>query len=237
MKKIICLLLTISMVMGVAACKPKKDDSVVSRRGINVVIDEAGFGSSWLDNVADAYYKKFGIPVNVEKNYISGETMSQLNEGTLAYDIAFPMGNILGAQSKNRIVDLTPLYERTPEGSDKPIKGMITPSLYEKMLTDDEKIYQVPWTESYMSIIYNKTSLDKAFPNGYTLPRTTQELIDFCNRIKDETSLYPFAFCPSIPYSYCAHLVWWAQYEGFDNYYDYFYGYYFDARSFVDEYE
>lgn len=231
MKKIICLLLTISMVMGVAACKQKKDNSDVSRRGINVVIDEAGFGSSWLDNVADAYYKKFGIPVNVEKNYISGETISQLNEGALAYDIAFPMGNILGAQSKNRIVDLTPLYERTPEGSDKPIKGMITPSLYEKMLTDDEKIYQVPWTESYMSIIYNKTSLDKAFPNGYTLPRTTQELIDFCNRIKDETSLYPFAFCPSIPYSYCAHLVWWAQYEGFDNYYDYFYGYYRDANG------
>ena len=193
MKKIFCLLLTVVMFLGLAACNTKKDNWQSPQGGINVVIDEAGFGSVWLDNVASAYYEKTGIRVNVEKNYIQGETLSLLNDGMLAYDIAFPMGNILGAQNTNRIVDLTPLYERTPEGSDIPIKQMLTPSLYEKMLTDDGKIYQVPWTESYMSIVYNKTSLDKAFPNGYTLPRTTQELLEFCDRIKNETDLYPFA--------------------------------------------
>ena len=49
-RKGLCLLLTAIMVMGIAACGPKDDEWGGAKGGINVVIDEAGFGSAWLDN-------------------------------------------------------------------------------------------------------------------------------------------------------------------------------------------
>ena len=220
--------------MSMVGCGGSDDDWGSGGNNKNVItalITEEGYGSEWLTALSDAYYQKTGIKLHVDKSYIKGEIHTLLEEGTLAYDLAFPAGGlgIYNAEAKNLLVDLTSVYEATPEGSDKPIKEMMPESIYNDFKRGD-KIYQMSWMESRGSLIYNKTSLDEAFGEGnYTLPRTTNEWKELCDRIVAETDLYPIAFCPSIPYTYSAHLVWWAQYDGYEKYRDFFRGYYYDT--------
>lgn len=223
------------MSFSVMACGGGNDDwDKATGKKLSIIIDDAGFGTKWLTDLVAAYKVKTGVAVKIDPSYIAGEIHSLLADGSLTYDIAMPQGGmgIYTAEASNKLVDLTDVYDAIPEGSDKPIKEMTTESIYNKLLQDNGKIYQMNWMDSVMSLIYNKTTLDKAFGEGnYTLPRTTEEIFEFCNRILAETNVYPIAICPSIPYLYSAHQVWWAQYEGFDAYYDYYAGYYRNSQG------
>ena len=233
-KKLTATALAVCVCTCVAACGDGDDWNNGEGAGLNIIIEEAGFGSVWLDDLVAAYSEKTGVSVNVDQSYIAGEIHSLLADGSLTYDIAMPQGGmgIYTAEASGKLTDITSVYEAVPEGSDKTVREMTTKSIYDRLLQDDGKIYQMNWMDSVMSLIYNKTSLDNAFGAGnYTLPRTTDELFEFCNRIKNDTELYPIAVCPSIPYLYASHQVWWAQYEGYDAFYDYYAGYYRNASG------
>ena len=78
---------------------------------------------------------------------------------------------------------------------------------------------------------YNKTVLDSIFPNGYTLPRTTTEFIEFGNAIKDKAYLLVNSFGDSSDYGKYMNQAWFAQLIGYEAYENFRMGRYFDETQ------
>ncbi|GHU98351.1 hypothetical protein FACS1894211_01950 [Clostridia bacterium] len=245
MKKFCLILAAAVMVLSAAACKPDDEIPVGGWRGtVNISVMEAGFGTHWLDEMASAFQKEADVKVNVSKSYIHNEILNQIEGGTSNADIVMPVGNLFKYQHQGLLADLTDVYDAVPKGEDKAVREKMNKSLYDMFLDNKGEIYQMSWANSLTSFVYNKTVLDELFgADGYRLPRTTGELIDFANQIKTVSNggVYPFTYSASTVYLNLAISTWWAQYEGAESYSDYFNGYYYNesgirtkAASFTD---
>ena len=192
---------------------------------LTIICYEAGFGTAWLEELAREFESAYGCKVTVKKSYINGELIALLNDNSINDDIVMALGTMDNAQDRGFLVDLSPVYNSIPQGETQAIKDKMTQAVYEKLLTDDGKIYQMNWANSVSSIVLNKSVLDRIFPDGYDIPNTTDELIAFADAIKAK-GVYPFSVSTSISYWDYAHYTWWAQYDGYDKYIDYYHGYY-----------
>lgn len=231
-KFILIMLLVISMMLPFTSCNNGNVDDDWGNSGGNtkgktltIICYEAGFGTLWLDEMAKAFETAYDCKVTVKRSYINGELIALLNDNSLNDDVVMALGSMDAAQDRGLLVDLSDVYSAIPEGEDVAIKDKMVQSIYDKLLTDDSKIYQMNWANSVSSIVLNKTVLDRIFPDGYKVPNTTDELIAFADAIKAE-GVYPFSLCSSISYWDYAHWTWWAQYDGYEKYTDYYYGIY-----------
>ena len=237
MKLIMLMFLIVSMLFPTACSGgDSEDDWGDSGNGdrngnqLSIVCYEAGFGTTWLEELAKEFETAYDCKVVVKKSYINGELISLLNDDSVNDDIVMALGTMDNAQDTGLLVDLSDVYNAIPQGEDKSIKDKMTQAVYEKLLTDDGKIYQMNWANSVSSIVVNKTVLDKIFPDGYKLPNTTDELIAFADAVKGE-GVYPFSLSTSISYWDYLHYVWWAQYDGYQAYTDYYHGYYHQKNA------
>jgi len=233
LKFILVMLLICSMVLPLTACPDNGGDDDWGNTGggnnkgktLTIVCYEGGFGSAWLTELAKQFETAYDCKVVVKHSYINGELVTLLNDNSCNEDIVMALGTMDNAQDRGFLVDLSDVYNAVPEGEDKAIKDKMVQSVYEKLLTDDGKIYQMNWANSVSSIVLNKTVLDKAFPEGYDIPNTTDELIAFADAIKAK-GVYPFSLSTSVSYWDYLHWTWWAQYDGYEKYTDYYYGIY-----------
>ncbi len=225
-KKIASLVLGFLMILPIVACN--KGSSPVGPDGkpggsISVICYEAGFGTKWLEEMAAQFESAFDVNVTVKKSYVQGELISLLNDNAQNDDVVMAIGSMFNAQNVGFLTDLSAVYNSVPEGNEKSIKDSMNPAIYNKLLTEDGKIYQMNWADPVCGIILNQTVLNKVFPQGYKVPNTTDQLIQLCDDIE---GAYPFSLSTSVCYWDYLHWVWWAQYEGYDNYIDYYWGYY-----------
>ena len=233
LKSILAVLLVCALMLPLTACGGNDDwGSGGSTKGKNLTIIcyEAGFGTLWLDEMAKAFESAYDCKVTVKRSYINGELISLLNDNSVNDDIVMALGSMDNAQDRGFLVDLSDVYNATPEGEDQAIKDKMVQSVYDKLLADNGKIYQMNWSHSVSSIVLNKTVLDKAFPQGYEIPNTTDELVAFADAIKAK-GVYPFSISTSISYWDYLHYVWWAQYDGYQKYTDYYHGYYHQTNA------
>ena len=234
--KITVLCLIMFMICNVSACGLKSnggDDDDGTQYpplagSISVCIFEAGYGTQWLTDMAKAFRRKTGIRVNVSKSYLGGEIDSMIDGGTAPYDIVFALSSsFYRYQDRDLLAELSDVYNAVPEGESKPIKEKMNTNIYNKLLDDENKIYQMSWVDSMCSLMYNKTTLDNVFgADNYTVPRTTDELYEFAQAIEATKKAYPFVFSTQDLYLIYGALTWWAQYDGYEKYYDYYQGYY-----------
>lgn len=233
MKKALSVLLGAVCALSLVACGggdgggnggPTGGNGITSKT-MSVICYEAGFGTKWLDEIAKEFETAYNVTVKVKKSYINGELVSLLNDNSQNDDVVMALGTMHAAQSNGYLADLSPVYNSKPEGSDKTIKEKTEPAIYNKLVAEDGKIYQMNWANPVSGIVLNKSVVDKLFPEGYQVPNTTDELVEFCRAIK-EKGVYPFANSVSVSYWDYLHWVWWAQYEGYDDYIDYYWGYY-----------
>ena len=241
MKKMVSLLLAAISVSLMSACggtgnsgnngggiplNPSKEDFAGQK--MSVVCYEAGFGTKWLYEIAEQFEDAYDVTVKVNKNYVNGELISLLNDNSTTDDVVMALGSMFAAQDKGYLVDLSNVYNSIPEGNTKSIKDSMSSGVYNKLLADNGKIYQMNWADPVCGIILNKSVLNTIFPNGYDVPNTTNELIKFCDDIKNQQvkTVYPISVSTSACYWDYVHWVWWAQYEGYDAYTDYYFGYY-----------
>lgn len=79
---------------------------------------------------------------------------------------------------------------------------------------------------------YNKTLLDSSFPNGYVLPRTTDEFFQMGNELKNQGKyLYVTSYGDGNDYLAYGRHVWFAQLMGYEGYYNYYDGKYYDSTT------
>ena len=236
-KIILAMLLIFAMMVPLTACGGGSGDDDWGNGGttgkgksLTIICFEGSYGTQWLDAMAKAFESAYDCTVKVKKSYINSELITLLNDNSINDDIVMGLGSMFNAQNTGFLVDLSDVYNAVPEGEDQAIKDKMVESIYEKLLTDDGKIYQMNWANSISSIVMNKTVLDRIFPDGYKVPNTTDELIAFADAIKAK-GVYPFSISTSISYWDYLHWVWWAQYDGYQKYTDYYYGYYHQVNA------
>lgn len=220
------------MCVAMTACGGESLFGEKNKDTLRVLIYEAGSGTEWLNKMAEEYKKETGITVKVSVSYLGGEIESMIESETTNSDIVMPQARLAKYANAGKLVELSDVYDAVPEGESKSIKEKMNQSVYKGNVGADGKIYMMNWIDALCSLCYNKSTLDKLFPAGYTLPRTTDELFEFAESIKTESksNVYPFSFSTagSVGYMRYAHMVWWAQYEGLTAYSDFYKGYYWE---------
>lgn len=242
-KKILILtvasVLFASTLFGCGSKTPGGTDSTGKWRGdLKIVVFQGGYEDKWLRSIA-AEYKAKNPRVNIKINTTplpQGE-LASLESGVGNYDIYFMIDNMFNLASMNKLADLTDVYKYVESGQDKSVMEKMNPVYVDEfnMKSEDgeeDKFYLMPWSDSREGLIYNKSVTDKYFGNDFTLPRTSDELVDICGEIKEKnTQLNPFIYSGKDDYLPYLFVPWWAQYEGLEAFQDYFNGYKTDSEG------
>lgn len=87
----------------------------------------------------------------------------------------------------NLYLELSDLYDTKVPGKDATLKEYLKDGMYEAQLTDEGKVYTVPWIAPMDGLVYNKKVLDLF---GITdIPRTTDEFESVLKQIKSGLSV------------------------------------------------
>lgn len=239
MKKRFTTIVTSAVMAGViglsgialAACG-KEGENSGNGFTLKLEIEPKGFGIAWLEEIAQNYTAATGQKVKVTPIYAQNLIRTKLESGQSNSDIVFFVGNGFNAQEKNMLADISDVIELPAMNEDKPIKDKINSSVLNYLTDDEGKLYQLSWANTVSSLCYNETMLNDVLgTDSWEIPNTTQELFALLDEIKASPSKsngdYGFADCLSEGYGNYLFKTWWAQYDGYDSFRDFFNGYYY----------
>lgn len=219
-------LLIVSVGLSMFGCgKGKTDDE----NTLTIEMLDAGYGTQFLKDMKDEFLKEHpGKKIEITGTPFFPKLKANLRAGekVTTTDIFFAQDNFFDVISEGRhgtydniLTDLTDVYDSTVEGENMSIREKVSPE-YLQYATVNEKIYSMPWAQGFQGLVYNKTLFDD---NGINIPRTTDELTAVADRVKD-MGKYPFIHPAKNDYWNGVYQVWWAQYEGAEEFQDFFYG-------------
>lgn len=246
MKKILGLLLALCCALSAAAlggCGRKVPDT---DQTLEVYVLDAGYGNEWCKDLLALFKEQDWVKEKYPQlktvfthNNVRSYGSTRLGGGANANTIDLLFDTDLNKQTYDGpdgvLEDLAEsVYNSKVPGEEITWSKKATDS-YNKSnrytdvtgKLDGEHYYMTSWVDGMVSFLYNETLLDSL---GLTVPRTTDELEEVCEAIKTAKST------PTAPY-YCfiqakentywdyLHDVWWAQYEGIDNYRSFWEGY------------
>lgn len=217
LKKIAVLLFTCSLALAMfAGCNTSEIDD--SEGTLNIFMLEGGFGTDFMAEWIKAFNAIEGNE-DISVNYYYDVEASTRATNYLAnpsenpYDLFLTGGIGFKTQAETgNLVDISDVYEEF----ENPLREEFAQvGLY------NGKYYMVPWASGPCGIVYNTQLL----PDDL-VPNTTDELIQLCRDIcggKIETAkdVAPFVWAGKNAGDYWQYVtdVWWAQYEGLENYY------------------
>lgn len=220
-----------------AACGAQETDALQ----INWTI--GGYGREYCQPLMDAFTEKTGIECTATyDNNAASTVVSQMgsvkrNTTDLFFTMVPLFSNIAAQKNKNGYenlyLELSDLYDTKIPGKDITLKEHLKGGMYTAQLTDEGKVYTVPWISPVDGLVYNKKVLD-AF-RIETLPRTTDEFESVLKQIKSGLSsegevvttengqkISGLISANNAAYWEFVWPVWWAQYEGADQFRNYF---------------
>ncbi len=205
---------------------------------LNVYVLNAGYDIKWLDGIKESFVQepwvveKYGkVALDIEENGLSSYAADKIKAGSSKankFDLLFSLNlqDLYGKAGNNKqyyLADLKDVYEATVPGEsitvkDKMVESAVTANMYTNS-KGKSSWYALPWAGGYNGILYNA---DKLQADGYTVPVTTDELLDI---MEAETAENGYSVMQSMKTgessaTYWEHLfpTWWAQYEGYENY-------------------
>ena len=246
--KFLCVLMAAGIAAGAAGCSNKVPDT---EETLEVYCRDAGYGYAWCEALLDAFkqqdwvqQKYPNLQVAFDQNQVASYAESKLKSGAEAntIDLFFATGGyeLAGVDSKGNdyLADLTEyVYGQNVPGEnvlfiDKVQDSYNTSNLYHDVTatTDKDTYYFVSWADGMDGILYNADILESL---GIPVPVTTGEWLASMRKIKDLQGNQEGKY--SVGYSilqsndapnYVDYMfyIWWAQYEGIDNYLDFFNG-------------
>ncbi len=249
--KLLCGVLCLSTgTAAFAACGEQKFDN--GPQSLSIWICDAGYGTAWLDNTLAAFaeqdWVKSAYP-DLKWNVVPNKTDSlygfevtnagaSVNEYDLIVSCA-PGGAYFGS---GNFEELTDVYESTVPGEsvtlqDKMLDDILFHNGYEVKNAEGEYevgYYGTPWVVGSMGLFYNEAVLQEAYPDGYDMPNTTNELVAFCqalDTLKYGESGGPIVGATGANYWIEMYKIWWAQYNGIQEYTNFWYGIEGNERS------
>ena len=209
---------------------------------LQIGVVNKGYGDQFAYKLAEAFEAKTGIDTMVVKSNSSNWTETTVLSGAKnnQIDVIFDINNLAMKNLatayyvdgyERAYADLSDIYEAPLEGynTDKPLKELVYPYSLEACTWGgadkgygDGKQYFVNWATGFEGLVYNKALFNKY---GLSVPKTTNEMLALMDQMKalnaknaDGYDIYPFAYSGKVNYLHYPQLVWWAQYDGIDNF-------------------
>ena len=248
MKKMTSLLIALIFAVGALACNstPDVDNTVPDETNLWIYVIEKGYGVQWLEALADEFERRNeGVTVHVTATVNENIMIQSFDAGPTKndYDIYFDTGPSVHSQlsvKSNKfegyeqgLYDLTELYGTTIPGEEDTFGGKMNESIREIISVEEdgeEHFYSVPWTLGTTGINYSVELVESVLGADRQLPRTTEELYDFAKDFQNSAAegQYAFAYPGGLDQWYAMLYTWWAQYEGLENYQNFFNAEYYD---------
>ncbi len=255
--KILTLFLTLALGMPLAACGGKID---TGENCIDVCIYSAGYGTSWCEEILKDFVEldwvkekypgvKYTFLATDQVGFVKNKIVASNNNH---YDLLFGFDS--DAPSDYALIeDITEsvygakVPDMDIEDDSRQIYAEKLFSTYQKANryvdgANAEKYYTTSWAGGMNGIFYNEDILDDL---GFDVPRTTDELIEICDKINENRTdgiagddVYEgYAFTQAKGLSYWTYMfpIWWAQYEGVTEYEHFYQG--IDRNGVVRSYE
>lgn len=248
MKKLITLLLAVSLAFTVAGCAQQvRDDD----QFLEIYVLDVGYGKDWCEAIAEEFkkqdwvkekYPELDIGIQFNDSVTYGASKAEGGPSVNSIDLIFDEQNATMADKylngERLVCDLTEVvYNQKVPGEDILYKDKMLPSIRESSRylaagytgAEAEQYFYSPWYIGMAGINYNEEILD-AF--GLEVPLTTDQWLESMQVIHDaggENEAYPFTYSliqsKDAP-NYCEYLmpVWWAQYSGSDEYENFYNG-------------
>ncbi len=227
MKKIVVFLLALATAFSLVGCKPP----AVEDTETNVIIEmySQGYGSDVMNAWARRFEEKNeGVTVTVIPNptLLDQAVQSKLGLGvknpvdiffsaTLNFRDIIDKGPsyLQGYDYETAFADLSDVYDTVIDasvpGDNKKVKKKMHPN-YIEHYTMNGKQYAMPYISEPNGFVYNADFFEE---NGWTIPRTTNEMIELVTKISEE-GYTPFVWPGQAGYWNYPVMTWWAQYEG-----------------------
>lgn len=238
-------------VFGMAGCGGKKADT---DQTLEVFVWEAGYGTQWCQDLLAAFekeawvqekYPNLQIEFSKDRNKNTYTTLIDSGErgNTVDLFMTASLSKYVGkdASGYEFFADLTEnVFNQTVPGESGTVKDKMLPTYLDSIryyeLGEDSnsdvpfKSYVYPWASGMDSILYNADHLETL---GMEVPLTTNQFIEACETISKgkafdynlaENGNYAILTDGSGNYWDYLYPVWWGQYEGIEEYYNFFNG-------------
>ncbi len=203
-----------------------------------------GYGVDWCKTLLEEFQKQDWVKekyptlvVNpLESNENDPFTDNQINLGSASkFDLLFS-AYTQKYNGDNAIVDITDsVYNATVPGEgetkviDKMMPGFAEGNSFVNA-NGETRYGTFSYVNAMYGILYNETVLKELGYEGEEIPVTTGELIELMEEVKGKNKSdpnYPYTYSivnRNNGYSYQMYSTWWAQYEGLEEYTNFYYG-------------
>ena len=224
-----------------AGCGAKIDPS--DPQTLQVYVYNAGYGYQWCEDILDAFKQEDWVKtkypelvIDFDKNELDTFGGDQLSRGeSNDYDLMFGQNLNSYMGPSGDVLDITEsVYESEVPGEGITVETKMNDSYLVSSAYNDidasaePRYYMMPYAEGMTGIVYNETLLTEL---GFSVPNTTDELVGIMAKVKaknGEDKAYPYttSFITSGASAYVTYLIntLWAQYEGSDEYINFFNG-------------
>lgn len=234
---------------ALVSCKGGKNAAADNDQTLEVFVTNAGYGTQWLVRLLKAFkeeewvkekYPNLEIPGldNDLKDYMDSITIpadkvtsgGTVNTADLVISCqpANTQYNAKDSSGNGYFEELSSVYDsEVPGESGVKVKDKMDAVVYDalKVTRADGATgyYAMPWVRGMTGFFYNETRLKSLIPD-VVMPKTTDEFVALVKeadaKVKAQNSKDAAFLLDSIYLGGCP-TVWWAQYEGFENYSDY----------------
>lgn len=238
MKKLVVIFLAALMAACgmLSGCKKRfsNDDN-----SLEIYVANFGYGYEWIYDLLDDFgsqpeiqQKYPNFKYDVSSNTSRTQALDKILQGeTNTVDLFFSITTAADkyestySGGKPYFEDLSDLYATQVPGEDVTFEEKLDDNFLKMStftrLDGTTTYYAVPWVAGMQGMLYNKSAFERL---GIEVPNTTVDLYKVCEQIvaKGET---PFVFSSKENYWTCMmFLLWWAQYEGAENYANFYQG-------------
>lgn len=225
--KILAVLTCLPVVSTTVACGGTGDGNT-----LEITVQDAGYGVEWIADVALAYEENTGVKVELIDDVTSSLVETELNKlesGEHTSDVIMLSTDLYAHAEEGELLEITDsVYKQTPYGAEEGAATIAQRCTYNEAmkLNGEDHYYFMSFATAVVGLLYNETTLDAVYGAGqWTLPRTTNELITMLDYIKDDPNDKAYGFSSTSDYMNTLAPIWWAQYDGYNTYYDYWRGY------------
>jgi len=220
MKRLISLLLVLVVALGLVGCGKDSEMEQYAKRPnhVKVIYFAGGYGEEWMPAIAKYYMDNVDKETYVEIKHTvlpteeGQKVITGLSDGDLVM-VSYAM-----FRQSGYLHDLTSLYSEKIQGEEKTLAEK-TQQTQLDYYNENGKYYQVGYgSNTGYSFTYNKTTLDELFgEGGYTLPRTTDELFEFGDALKQkQTYLTVLSLYDAADYLQYGIMTWLTQMLGYE---------------------